>query len=189
MSRKRLIQIGILFITLIVPIFIFIFIKSFGSNQYGLPFEGQKIVDAQGDTIYYQVPSTTLTDVQGKKVQLSTGQIWIVFQSPTASNNQKLLKALKRIEEKHNKQNIQYISLETIKSDVSLNEDKAFYHSIPIEAGSLIISEYLLEDNQQIALVDDEGHIRGLYTAKDMASVDELILEITILDQIYRQRS
>ncbi|WP_337041540.1 SCO family protein [Emticicia sp. 17c] len=70
---KNTVKAGILIVILVIPAFIFIFLKLFGNNYYKLPYlmpelteEGQVMMKG-ADTVYHRIPDFELIDQNGQK--------------------------------------------------------------------------------------------------------------------------
>ena len=70
---KNAIKAGILVVILVIPAFIFIFLKLFGNNYYTLPYlmpeldeEGQVMMKG-ADTVFHKIPAFELVDQHGQK--------------------------------------------------------------------------------------------------------------------------
>ena len=84
--NNKFLKAGILIAILVIPAFVFIFLNTFGSNKFDLPYlfpelneSGQvKIMD--GDTVFHQIDSVVLFNDQNKVVNITadTTQIKIV---------------------------------------------------------------------------------------------------------------
>jgi len=77
MNNKTL-KAVILIALLVIPAFVFIFLKTYGENQFSLPYyfpeenELGKIKTSDGDTLYYRIPDIDLVDVNDRKLKLSS---------------------------------------------------------------------------------------------------------------------
>ncbi|UTA67581.1 SCO family protein [Emticicia sp. 21SJ11W-3] len=82
---KNTIKAGILVVILVVPAFIFIFLKLFGNNYYKLPYfmpetDDRGMVLMKGaDTVFHQIPAFELTDQNGQKFssEQTKGKIYV----------------------------------------------------------------------------------------------------------------
>ena len=82
---KNTVKAGILVVILVVPAFIFIFLKVFGNNYYKLPYfmpetdERGEVLMNGADTVFHQIPAFELTDQNGQKFssQQTKGKIYV----------------------------------------------------------------------------------------------------------------
>ncbi|QNF33474.1 SCO family protein [Adhaeribacter swui] len=72
MSPKKVLILGLL---LLVPIFLFLFLKGFGTNHYALPFYYPEVdentempIVRDGDTVFQKIPDFRLVSQEGKAV-------------------------------------------------------------------------------------------------------------------------
>ncbi|SOE22084.1 protein SCO1/2 [Spirosomataceae bacterium TFI 002] len=72
MSNK-IVKTGILIVLLVIPVFVFIFLNTFGSNKFDLPYyfpelneKGNAQVSEKGDTLFQKVPAFELIDQNGE---------------------------------------------------------------------------------------------------------------------------
>jgi protein SCO1 len=71
--NKNILKTGILITALVLPVFIFLFLKSFGTNHYTLPTfipaidsTSGEVKISNGDTVFHQIPPFHLIDQEGK---------------------------------------------------------------------------------------------------------------------------
>jgi hypothetical protein len=152
---------GLLAITLILPVFIFLFLKFFGQNEYKLPYFGKKLLNGK-DTIYYKTPET-LEISQNKSVFLQTkNQNTIVFEA----GNEEF------------KRNI-----------VRFSTNKGLKNFVLAEiADTTILRKFLVKNPFQIALIDEKANVRGIYDGLKEEEIDRLIIEMRVLQDIYQKR-
>jgi protein SCO1 len=104
---------GLLIVLLVVPAFIFIFLKLFGTNHFELPTY-HPVLDAvsgkallmDGDTVYYAVAGlslSTLSDGLNQTEQVLTNKFSVVGYLPATCTDtcQRMVTQLKRIQELH----------------------------------------------------------------------------------------
>lgn len=77
--NKQFLKAGILIAILVIPAFVFIFLNTFGSNKFDLPYYFPKIDESghtvinNGDTLFHQVDSIVLVDGTGNNVNVTLG--------------------------------------------------------------------------------------------------------------------
>lgn len=82
---KNTTKAGILIAILVIPAFIFIFLKLFGNNYYKLPYmmpeidEHGQVLMKGADTVYHKIPDFLLTDQNGTQFssQQTKGKIYV----------------------------------------------------------------------------------------------------------------
>ncbi|RFS16479.1 SCO family protein [Emticicia sp. C21] len=82
---KNATKAGILIAILVIPAFIFIFLKLFGNNYYKLPYmmpemdEHGQVLMKGADTVYHKIPNFVLTDQSGNQFssQQTKGKIYV----------------------------------------------------------------------------------------------------------------
>ena len=190
MKQYKHIQTGILVATLVLPVLIFLFFKLFGNNQYQLPYFGPKTVQQNGDTLYYKVPLEELRDYQNKLLPIGSqiaSTCYVIFQTQDEDSLSRLLKKeMFRLRENLPQGNVQLLNLEILdKEDAFVKADTTILMSyIPIEAQSNILTQLLLQSAEEVILLDNQKHIRGVYKGTDTEEIDRLILEIRVLENI-----
>jgi hypothetical protein len=152
----------LLFLALALPGLIYVFLKSFGSNEFEVPAlyqAGTMAAPAGCDGLYtvpYQVPDSTLKSLGCKAGLLSV----IVFRAQTTRG------VISRVRD------------EFSGSEISLVEVP---DSLAARAGCSLV----LPPLANVVVVDVERRIRGHYAAADLDEADRLILEIKIILKKY----
>ena len=121
MSNLKALVLGLL---LLVPIFVFIFITTFGEHHFSLRTyfpelddSGEVVYDEKGDTIFRKIPDFTLTSQQGKpfvKSQELKGDIYVVdfFFATCPGICKKMSSQLSRVQEAYrNNPDIKLVSI------------------------------------------------------------------------------
>ncbi len=92
----------LLFAMLLLPVLIYISIKSFGQNHYKMPYYGErKLLSGQKDTTYFKIPDFSFIDINKKTFDnknLSKGYTIVAFLQPTLETSQPLLNGLTQVE-------------------------------------------------------------------------------------------
>lgn len=167
----------ILFILLLMPVFIYVFLKMFGKNTYEIPIYFSEGVNSDYCGLLTTVPYTLDVD----RITL--------FYAHSAKNEhiQTILREMVRIK---SKTDIQIIGLE------DLNEEKipdatgvSYVGMLPNELVDFLSCKILVYSESSdvynyLVLVDINGAIRGYYNAGDFAEYDRLFAEIDILQTI-----
>jgi len=211
----------ILGILLLVPILIFIFISVFGTHHFSLPTlypkldaRGNVVVDAQGDTVFQQVPDFALTTLGGDTVTQADleGKVYVVhfFGAACEDACQKIFSQLLRLQEVYaNNTQLKLVSIGTSSAPESkerlrqqANEYKVQQEKwllltgdssavLPLAAGfhqPYQVLDGTITPSTHLVLVDKEKKIRGVYEGTDLKDVDRLKTEINVLLDEYSKR-
>jgi len=189
MKQYKHLQTGILAATLVLPVLIFLIFKLFGNNQYQLPYFGPKTL-LKGDTVYYKVPIEELRDYQNEIVPIGSEvatSCYVFFQTQDTDSLSRILKReMLRLRENLPQNNVKLLNLEVLeKEDAFVKPDSGVVmHYIPIEAQSNILTQLLMQLPEEVVLLDNNKHIRGVYKGTSTEEIDRLILEIRVLESI-----
>lgn len=203
-SSKAIITAGILLVTLAVPALLFVFLHTFGENEFVIPIYYQDgVKDSHEHCTWpagpYQVPEFALTGEDKKEItsEILTDRISIISFGPLAGSSdlvtpfRDLTRVMTAFKESPN---VQLLSL----SSASV--------SAPRPTNVLGDRWFLLSDEQEtidelascglvlpsadfpvlaleysLVLVDGQKRIRGYYDSRTKEEIDRLITEIEIL--------
>ncbi|MBX0333214.1 SCO family protein [Pontibacter sp. HSC-14F20] len=214
MSNSKALILGIL---LLVPLLIFIFIGSFGEHHYTLPkyfpqvtATGDVVRDAQGDTLFKQVPVFKFTSQQGQQVsqQELDGNIYVAdFFFATCPDICKAMSSqMVRVQEAfQDEEQVKLVSF-TVNPEHDtpevLSEYGERYGANPSKWYFLTGDRTKIYDlaqqgfylpvmkvegqqdfihSEKFMLVDKDRYVRGIYDGTDKEDVDRLIIEIKVL--------
>lgn len=214
MTNKKALILGIL---LLVPLLIFIFIGSFGEHHFTLRkyfpqvnATGEVLRDAQGDTLFNQVPAFQLTSQQGHVISQKDldGNIYVAdFFFATCPDICKAMSSqLVRVQEAFvDEPNVKLVSFtvnpeydtpevlkeygERYNADPNkwffLTGDREKIYSLAQKGFYLPVMQVEGQQDfihsEKFMLVDKERYVRGIYDGTDREDVDRLILEIKVL--------
>ncbi|MEP2671367.1 MAG: hypothetical protein ABJH04_20355 [Cyclobacteriaceae bacterium] len=173
MMRKGL----LLFLALLQPVIIFLFLHFFGKNEFEVPVLYQTEDDLPGNCeMEYSLPYT----VKSEKVDVADGAVILFSAGLTNEMFDNALFQLSRLQDEFGEDSPQIIVL------------KKNGNELPAVDGEIIVDEYdfeqqcvFLANANRIVLVDTEGHIRGLYPNASLKEIDRLILELKIIFKQY----
>lgn len=154
-----------LFLALILPICIFLFLKLFGKNEFAVKPLYEDTYPDKGEcvnavTLPYAIPDSVLSQLPFEGDSL----VLLVFGEKDAeSGNQ-----LKRIKETLSAEPLKVVQL------VSSGKHRSWKNCI-----------FFLKDPYNLVLVDRQGVIRGQYVAGDREEVDRLLTEVAIILKKY----
>jgi hypothetical protein len=177
-----------LFLALLLPVVIFIFLKSFGKNEFQVTPLFQEVTEMPADCAFsyqfpYVIPDSVLT---GFSWNQSDSLILVVFDDSLGTNNQKLSNQLARITVEL-KQDLSYVIYTSNDHDAhSLYKDSLAVVKAP--ADQLLTQKkcvYVMKGDINTALVDAKGRIRGHYNLTDLDDADRLIMEVLIILKRY----
>lgn len=158
MKSKKII---FLFLALLVPSLIFVFLKMFGTNEFDIEVFYDQNMPAftdNCDVLYklpYHLPDSTIREVSGR----GDSAVFIHFGNPDALFISRVLSRYK--------------------------DDPVGHHVFERDEAVLKKCIFILEEPFDVALVDRKGRIRGQYNSSEREEVDRLITEIAILIRKY----
>jgi hypothetical protein len=154
---KRPTKFLLLFLALLLPALIFVFLKKFGRNEFEVPplFQETVIAPAGCESYKYPIPYTV-----ADSVLRSTG--W----SPDSLN-------------------LFVVGNTWVKAGARVLEEFGLtgfvVHEVSPDHRSIARCALLLQPPADLAMIDGRGKIRGLYDLDDREDVDRLILEMKIM--------
>jgi hypothetical protein len=159
MKGKKLL---LLFLALLLPSCIFIFLKFFGKNEFEvLPLFTEQLPPIKQDcnynyTLPYHIADTSLHQITDGNDSL----ICVVFQKQEGG-------PLARIQEKYESEPVAWRFLDPEKNSRQMR------------------CIFVLTEPFNTALVDSKGRIRGHYNSADRDEMDRLLIEISVLLKKY----
>jgi hypothetical protein len=150
----------LLFLALLLPVCIFVFLKFFGKNEFDVPaFYQESKPAAPADCSFeyaspYRVPDSVMAQVRKD----ASKTLYLVHFSAAES--------ISRVVENYG-------------SDIDVITDPDLNHP------QLRKCVFLMEDSHDIVLIDSESRIRGYYKSSDREEIDRLLLELDILLKKY----
>ena len=160
MNKKSL----YLFLGLLLPVLVFLFLKFFGRNSFDVPLLFQQPIQApEGCDRSYSHPYV-LEDSVFKSFGVEQGLVLIDF----SKNGEELA----RVVVDYDKIEIKVVSA----SDMKISDEQNQYLKQCI---------LLLAADQDLALIDQKKQIRGQYTSTDRDEMDRLQAELKILLKRY----
>jgi hypothetical protein len=153
-----------LFLALLLPILVFLFLRFFGKNEFAVPplYTETFPESAQGCTIIKALPYRIADSVRTKLPFQNDSLVLITFGTPTPEGKNQL----KRVEGKFSGDRVAFMQMN---DSASAWKQCVFFLKPPFDQ----------------VLVDRQGAIRGQYTAADLDEADRLITEITIILKKY----
>ena len=156
----------ILFLSLILPVLIFLFLRQFGKNEFAVePLYATTLPDVGEDcsttvVLPYHVPDTIRTQLGIQK----NGLVVLVFGELEKDAQHELA----RLEGKFTKDEVTVLPI-AVSGKEQFWKDCVFFMKKPTD----------------IALVDYAGTIRGQYESREREEIDRLITEATIILKKY----
>lgn len=203
-------KILILTITLSFPVILYLFLRSYGQNEFALPvfFDGQEKLYCQDSTLTesdFPIFSLNQKDTfEIKDVYKAEFKV-IHFPNTEDSEIQTLKNELNRVLNTFDDLSIDIISLQetnseldsTINQDAFLNKERAKSYLYTVDQLNVFVnclyalpteewngkhpSEETIPIESTLVLLDQENKIRGYYNGYETKEVDRLILEIRVL--------
>jgi hypothetical protein len=148
-----------LFLALLLPVGIFVFLKFFGKNEFDVPALYQDKAPIAANCSYkYQAPYF-LPDSLMKQLSSGGGNLLYLIHFSELSSRMK--------------EEIKY-------SEITFVDGSAVAKSDQVKKCVLLIPV-----SEDLVVVDKDGKIRGYYTSSDREEVDRLLLELEILLKKY----
>lgn len=151
-----------LFLALLLPVGVFVFLKLFGKNEFDVPAFYQDKAPAVADCgVTYKTPYALPDSVMTKLSAQKKNDLYLIHFSDTLSS---------RIREE-----IKYDEISFVDGDVIGTENVEQFKKCVL----------LIPTTEDLIAIDKDGKIRGYYTSSDREEVDRLLLEIEILLKKY----
>lgn len=155
----------LLFLALLLPIFVFLFLKMFGNNEFAVkPLYQHELPVIPNDcsvsiSVPYQVPDSVV-----KQINFANDSLVLLWFTETTKDT-------KRISEKILKK---YETLNQVMLAPSNQKNKHWMKCI-----------FFLKGTYNIILMNNKGTIRGQYAATDREEIDRLFIELDIIFKKY----
>ena len=155
-----------LFIALLLPICVFIFLKMFGRNEFTVaPLFVDVMPEVQPGCATVTIPYHTPDSIV-QKIDFRNDSLVLVSFGETTPEG---VSQLKRVEEQHQADPIHQLHIPSSDYRYTTWRPCTFFLKEPFD----------------LVLVDSKGVIRGHYNSKDLDEMDRLITEITIILKKY----
>ena len=214
MSNSKALILGIL---LLVPLLVFIFIGSFGEHHFTLrkyfpqvTATGEVVRNAEGDTLFNQVPTFALTSQQGQTISQNEldGNIYVAdfFFATCPDICKEMSSQMVRVQEAfQDEEQVKLVSF-TVNPEHDTpevlreygeryNADPAKWYFLTGERDKIydlaqkgfylpvmkVEGQQDFIHSEKFMLVDKDRYVRGIYDGTDKEDVDRLILEIKVL--------
>lgn len=179
MNKGKLV---ILFLALLLPVVIFIFLKSFGKNEFAVAplFQDSVSVVERCTTHSYAAPYHIPDSVASKLLDSQDSVTLVVFDDSLVNNNKMILAQIGRLHTESSLQQLWYVtqaSMEDAKVK-TLKLDDA-------ERVALKDCIFLLKSRDNAVLLDARRRIIGQYNLLDLDEADRLIMELKIVLKQY----
>jgi hypothetical protein len=151
-----------LFLALLLPIAIFIFLRTFGKNEFSVPAFYQDTApkpssSCVGDyNMPYSLPDSVMTKLRAAK----KADLYVIYYSDDIQT---------RIKQEITYDEVSFVNAKSIRGD-----NNVFRNCV-----------LLIPASEDMVVVDKDGKIRGYYASADREEVDRLLLEIEILLKKY----
>ncbi|TRX61738.1 hypothetical protein FNH22_02875 [Fulvivirga sp. M361] len=168
---KKVVQAIFLLLILIVPVVIFLFLKTFGDNKFFVPVYHQDGVTARFDDCDF-AEGTFTVPLNNKNNQKAN--ITVFFEETADFTSQELVNISKRLKATFSK----HISFNAFGEASS--EQGEMIKSEQSELKKRMHCNFATDTLNQFILHDQKGYIRGYYN-NDLDEIDRLIVEIKIV--------
>ncbi len=153
----------LLFVGLLLPVLVFLFLKFFGKNEFDVPLPNiEPIQTPPGCNFKYKTPYTLPDSVIGSAIPRYENLLMLIF---TPNRNQ-----------------LNKMMVEKFGAEVKIAE---LFGRDSSDTFMLKRCLLLMPENADVVVVDREKRIRGYYQSGDRDEVDRLKAELTILLKRY----
>ncbi|RAV98584.1 hypothetical protein [Pseudochryseolinea flava] len=154
-----------LFLALLLPGCIFVFLKLFGRNEFAVAPLYQSapptVTGCSNVTLPYSVPDTVLSTLNFGRDKL----VVVIFDETTVDGR---------------------AQIDRVTDEIKDDAVHIIHHtSLDVKTSSWKRCTFFLAEPRNTVLVDAQGKIRGEYTMSDREEVDRLLTEITIILKKY----
>lgn len=172
MMRKGL----LLFLALLFPVIIFLFLHFFGENEFEVPilFQTAEELPANCELEVSSLPYQVKSD----KVDVTNGAIVLFSSGLSNAMLEDALFQLRRIQDEFHGDAPGIIVLKKNGDESTEVENELIVSAVEYEKEQRCV---FLAGTNQIVMIDTEGHIRGLYPDASLKEIDRLILELKII--------
>jgi hypothetical protein len=183
-SRKPI----LLFLALVLPVAVFVFLKFFGKNEFAVPvlFEDGIATPVGCESFRYDVPYSIPDTILAKFSWGSNDSIsLVVFSGTTNAEQQEQSIQLNRIFTEFPSDNFKIVFLsENVMSEKTKLENERLM-MVNWQLSSARSCAFLLKPTDNTVLLDSKKRIRGQYNTANREDVDRLIMEIKIMLKKY----
>jgi hypothetical protein len=164
MKGKKLL---FLFLALLLPVAIFVFLKIFGRNEFDVPVLHQDSIPAISSNcnVQYTTPYRIADSVMASLRENGSDSLYVIFAQGRTRTE------MERIATEFSEDPLMIAAV----SDLVPAADIRFLKECI----------FLMEDDVSVVLVDHRNRIRGYYDADDRDEMDRLIVEIKIILKKY----
>jgi protein SCO1/2 len=206
MSKYR--KAGFLIALLVIPVFIFLFLKGFTTNHFDLPYfrpvieAGKVKLGSEGDTLYLPVAGWQFVDKDRAVSEQSLKGNYVVVWRNIDSIDAPARKIFTNLGRVHGLGtsilDLRIVSLTNVASEVDSSLNSLGYadtswrvwanDSRIVKVVTTDLDRGMTEDqqtipeNNRLVLIDKSGFVRGYYNGLQPAEIDRLMAEIKILD-------
>ncbi len=151
------------FVILLLPIAIFLFLRIFGRNEFHVPLIHQEKVEAPGECAFeYTAPYVVHDSVTNRLFEGSDAPLVLVNFSGSAA--------------------VQNVVYNELTQQEVRTVDARDLPQVPVPYKTCV---FLIPENMDLVVVDRERRIRGYYNASEKKDVDRLMVELNILLKKY----
>lgn len=177
----------LLFLALLLPVGVFVFLKFFGKNEFAVPvLFTENIEQPVGcDAFTYTLPYAIHDSVMKQIPWSSDDSISLIVFLDSVVNKQEIRIQLNRVFTEFSGEKFSVCALTDKESGkVNLNDSRFI---LSVESANKVLKHcvFLLEGNNNTVLLDSRRRIRGQYAITDREEADRLILEMKIMLKQY----
>lgn len=169
----------LLFLALLLPVIIFLFLHFFGKNEFEVPVLYKTQDELPGNCeIEYSLPYKVNSD----KIDVAGGVVILFSSGLTNEEFDNALFQLTRLQDEFGENAPQIIAVKKSGEELPSVEGEIVVGRVDYDFEKQCV---FLANANRIVLVDTEGHIRGLYPNASLKEIDRLILELKIIFKQY----
>lgn len=178
----------LLFLALVFPVAVFVFLKFFGKNEFAVPvlFEDRFEIPVGCESFRYDIPYSIPDTLLAKFSWNSSDSIsLVVFSGTTNAEQQEQSIQLNRIFTEFPPDNFSIVLLSegNVPEQTALENVRLVLVNWPQSVARSCV--FLLNLSDNTVLIDSKKRIRGQYNTTNREDVDRLIMEIKIMLKKY----
>lgn len=185
-------KVGLLIVLLASPALVFLYLVTFTTNHYDLPYFFPVQDESSGeylmmgtDTVYYQVDRKVFSQKGGSQCRVS---VISLLPEICDENCQRQIMNFNVVQEVINEFPQNCLNIYSMQDSQSYFADQQFAHLNLLDSQQRSQLVELLKlntteaKNTETVLLDENGHIRGFFRLSDNKDLDRLFAEIKILN-------
>lgn len=185
MNLKKLI---VLFLAMLLPVIIFIFLKSFGKNEFEVAplFRENASIPVRCQSYDYTFPYVIPDSVTSALAFASDSLLLVVTDDTNPENRKKISAQVTRILNEFKKEITRITYIKNAETPNTVSDKRVMFLNVETEKFQTYRDcIFLMSEKQNAIILDAHGKIRGQYDLTDLDDADRLIMEMKIILKQY----